>query len=304
MPLLDVILGYDCNLACDYCTITPAMRERALPTEQVVREMVAARHAGYEQISFTGGEPTIRRDLIALVRHAKKLGYVDIKLQSNGLLYATAANVRTLIDAGCNDFHISIHTHDEQAYDALVRRDGAYPAMVQGLRNVVQSGERLTVDLIIKTDTIDRLGDAVRWLHAEGVTAVDLWFVSLSDGNRDNVASLPRMTDAVPAMREVFAFGRDHAMAIRSLHVPRCVLGDDAVHAFDPGSQQVRVVTPEATFDLADSKLAGHVHVAACEACAYRAICPGVRPDYLEQYGDGEISAVSVEPAVLPLPGS
>ena len=93
MPLLDVILGYDCNLACDYCTITPAMRERALPTEHVVREMAAARRAGYEQISFTGGEPTIRRDLIALVRHAGKLGYRDIKVQSNGLLYATAANV-------------------------------------------------------------------------------------------------------------------------------------------------------------------------------------------------------------------
>jgi cyclic pyranopterin phosphate synthase len=292
MPLLDVILGYDCNLACDYCTITPAMRERALPTEQVVREMAAARTAGYERISFTGGEPTIRRDLIALVRHAAKLGYESIKVQSNGLLYAQAANVDTLIAAGCNSFHISIHTHVADAYDDLVRRDGAYPAMVDGLRNVIASGQPLTVDVIIKTDTVDRLADCARWLHAEGVRAIDLWYVSLTDGNAGNVDSLPRMTDALPAMRDVFAFGRDHGMTIRSLHVPRCILGADASHAFDPGSQHVRVVTPEATFDLADSRLAGQTYVDACEGCSLRDICPGVRPDYVDTHGASEITAV------------
>ena len=45
--LLDVILLYDCNLACDYCTITPAMRTRALPTAAVVRALRAGRVDGY-----------------------------------------------------------------------------------------------------------------------------------------------------------------------------------------------------------------------------------------------------------------
>lgn len=292
MPLLDVILGYDCNLACDYCTITPAMRERALPTERVVREMAAARRAGFGRISFTGGEPTIRRDLISLVRHAAKLRFDDIKVQSNGLLYAEASNVDRLIAAGCNNFHISIHTHIEEAYDALVRREGSYPAMVEGLRNVIASGQVLTVDVIIKTDTVSRLADCVRWLHAEGVTAVDLWYVSLTDGNAGNVESLPRMTDALPAMREVFEFGRDHAMTIRSLHVPRCILGDDAPHAWDPGSQDVRVVTPDATFDLSQSRLAGQTYVATCDECSLRAICPGVREDYVAVHGASEFAAV------------
>ena len=37
--LLDVILGYDCNLACDYCTITPVMRRRALTSAMVLAAM-------------------------------------------------------------------------------------------------------------------------------------------------------------------------------------------------------------------------------------------------------------------------
>lgn len=300
LPLLDVILGYDCNLACDYCTITPAMRERSVPARRVVTELRAGRELGYDRVSFTGGEPTIRADLIALVRTAKELGYGDIKVQSNGLLFAHAPNVDRLVGAGCNRIHVSIHTHDPDAYDALVRRDGSYAHMVAGLGHALERAADFTADVILKSDTYRKLPDAVRWLHARGVRSVHLWFVSLTDHNRDNVASMPRMTDVVPYMSETFAFAREHGMDARSLHVPRCLLGGDAVHAWDPGSDRVRVVTPEATFELRDSKLAGQVHVPACEGCTYRAICPGVRPDYVDRYGDEEIARARGQPPLLP----
>ena len=289
--MLDVILGYDCNLACDYCTITPEMRRRALSTAQVMDALARGRALGYDAVSFTGGEPTIRPDLLALIRAARARGFGDVKLQSNGLMLAHAPNVDALIAAGVNRFHVSIHTHDAAAYDALVARDGSYPLMVAALEHLAARGVTLNADVILKRDTFAKLPDALAWLHARGVRAAHLWFVSLTDGNRDRLDSMPRMTEVVPVMRRAFAWAREHAMDVRSLHVPRCLLGDDAPHALDPGAGRVMVVTPEATFELRDSKLAGTVHVPACEGCAHRAICPGVRPDYLERYGDDEIAA-------------
>ena len=297
MALLDVILGYDCNLACDYCTITPAMRARALTTEQVVRELRAGRDAGFDAVSLTGGEPTIRRDLLGLVRAARQLGYASIKVQSNGLLFAHAPNVQRLVEAGATLLHVSIHTHEATRYDALVRREGSHPQMVAGLRNAVATGAEVVADLILKADTHAALPDALRWVHAQGVRAAHLWFVSLTDGNRDNVASLPRMGETLPAVHEALAYARESGMDVRSLHIPRCLLGADHGHAWAPGSVRVRVVTPEATFDLADSKLAGSVHVAACEGCTFRAVCPGIRRDYLEHVGDAEFAAARGQPA-------
>jgi len=300
VALLDVILGYDCNLACDYCTITPAMRERALSTAQVVTELRAGRAANYDAVAFTGGEPTIRRDLLGLVRAARQLGYTSIKVQSNGLLFAPAANVTRLVEAGVTRFHISIHTHDAALYDTLVRRDASYAEMVAGLRNVVATGLPLIADIILKADTYAALPDAMRWLHERGVRAAHLWFVSLTDGNRDNLASMPRMVDVVPYVHTALAFAREAQMDVRSLHIPRCLLGDDHVHAWDPGSARVRVVTPEATFELANSKLAGSVYVPACDGCTFRAICPGVRTDYIARYGDAEIAAARGQQPQLP----
>ncbi len=297
MALLDVILGYDCNLACDYCTITPAMRRRELSTREVLGALRQGRARGYEEVSFTGGEPTIRPDLIGLVRAARKLGYSDVKIQSNGLLFAHAANVDRIIAAGANRFHISIHTHDPAAYDRLVRRPGSHPLMVAALEHLVARDVSLCADVILKSDTYPRLPAAIRWLHDLGVRRVDLWFVSLTDGNRDNLESMPRMTEVVPTMSEAFAWGRARDMEIYSLHVPRCLLGKDAQYARDPGADRVMVVTPEATFELRDSKLSPQTYVPACDGCDFRPICPGVRRDYIDRYGPGEIAAARGLPA-------
>jgi cyclic pyranopterin phosphate synthase len=264
------------------------MRRRELPTAAVLRELARGRDDGFDAVSFTGGEPTIRRDLVGLVRAARARGFEDVKVQTNGLLLAHEPNVDRLIEAGVTRFHVSIHTHVAEKYDALVRREGAFPLMEAGLANLARrGGVDLTADVIMKTDTLPRLGDAVAWLDAHGVRQIDLWFVSLTDGNAGNVASLPRMTDAAAAMNDVFA--AFPSSRIRSLHVPRCLLGAGVSHAWDPGAEGVRVVSPDAVFDLKDSKLAGSVHVPACEGCAHRPICPGVRRDYLDVYGDGEI---------------
>lgn len=299
MPgLLDVILGYDCNLACDYCTITPTMRSRALAPAAIVDALREGRRLDYDRVAFTGGEPTIRADLLALIKASSKLGYADIKLQSNGLLFS-AANVERLVAAGVTRFHVSIHTHEPAAYDALVRREHAHALMEQGLRNVVASGQHVVVDVIVKHDTFRRLPDAIDWIAAREVPEIHVWYVSLTDGNASNVASLPAMSEAVPFIREAFARARAHGIDIKSLHVPRCLLRDDWQHAWDPGAQRVMVVTPEATFELKQSRLAGQQQVPACAGCRFEELCPGVRPDYLARYGDGEIAAVRGQAATI-----
>lgn len=291
MGLLDLILTYDCNLACDYCTCAGGLAGRSLPAGAVLQALRRGRQDGFDAASFTGGEPTVRRDLVGLVRAAKALGYRELKLQTNGLALAHGPNVERLLAAGVNLVHLSIHTHLPAAYDRMVRRPGSHALMVAALDHLVASGVPLRADLIITAQTQHHLEAAVRWLGGKGVRRVDLWFVSLTDANRDNLASLPRMTEAAPHLAAALAAARALGVEARSLHVPRCLLGPDAGHAWDPGSMRVRVVTPDATFDLADSRLAGRVHVPACQGCPHREACPGVRPDYLARFGDAELAA-------------
>jgi cyclic pyranopterin phosphate synthase len=303
VQLLDIILGYDCNLGCDYCTITEQMRTRALSRSDVLHALWDGRRHGLRAVSFTGGEPTIRSDLLGLIRAARKLGYDDVKLQSNGLLLAPPGNLERLVDAGVDRFHVSIHTHRRDAYHAMVGRDGVYDAMVQALGALAARGLDPVAEVIMQRSTYRHVPDAIDWLAELGVAKADLWFVSLTDRNAARPESMPRMTEVVPSMAEAFARARAHGMRVRSLHVPRCLLGDDVAHAHDPAAVGVRVVTPDATFDLTGSKLTGQCHVAACRGCPHESYCPGLRDDYLARYGDEEIARARGQTATRrPLP--
>ncbi|MCR9165692.1 MAG: radical SAM protein [Nannocystaceae bacterium] len=297
--LLDIILGYDCNLACTYCTITEAMRARALSAQAVAQELERGRAHGFDAVSMTGGEPTIRPDLLPLVRRATRLGYERVKVQSNGLVLGVGENAARLVDAGVTCVHISVHTHEPAAYEAMVRREGTYAHMQRAFERLATLDVELGADVILEADTLARLPAAVDWLAARGVPSVDLWFVSLTDANASRPQSMPSMSEAVPFIAEARVRAEGHGMRMRSLHIPPCILGEHADLAFNPALDRVRVVSPDAVFDLADSAITPRQHVPACEGCGHRPRCGGLRPDYIDRFGDVEVArARGVEPSV------
>lgn len=292
MPLLDIVLGYDCNAACTYCTITDAMRRRALSTEAVAREIDRAAAAGYREIAFTGGEPTIRKDLPALARYAKKRGFGDVKVSSNGLRYAYAPYLDHLVEAGVNQFNVSAHAFGEAAYERTTRLPGSFGAFDQGLANLLARGLDPTIDLIVKRDTFEHVPEWIASFVARGAHRFQLWLVSLTDGNAANVEQLPRISEIVPSLVRAFDAARAGGYEVVALHVPRCFLPGYEDHVRHPGQGGVRVVTPDEVFDLRDSRLTGGAKPEACSRCVHDGRCPGLRRDYVARFGDGEVRPV------------
>ncbi len=291
MPLLDIVLGYDCNLACTYCTITDEMRRRALPPERVAREIDRAAARGFRDVAFTGGEPTIRADLPALVKHARRRGFEHVKIASNGLRYAHAPYLDHLLACGVDRFHVSMHAFSDAAYEATVRRDGTAAQRSAAIGNLVARGLDPVADLILKEDTYRETRGWIAALHALGVRRFALWLVSLTDQNKDNVDQLPRISDVVPWITPAFDDARRGGYEVVSLHVPRCFLPGYEDHVRHPGADLVTVVTPDEIFDLKDSRLGGGVKPAGCVGCRWFEACPGLRRDYVDLFGGDEVRA-------------
>src|SRR5437660_3714801 len=123
--LVDVMIGYACNVKCDYCSITDEMRKENMGTAPVMAALAEARRRGATKVSFGGGEPTIRRSLLPLVRWCRDRGYRSIKIPSNGLMYSYRAFAEEACDAGITDFHISFMAHTEELYARIMGRPDA-----------------------------------------------------------------------------------------------------------------------------------------------------------------------------------
>lgn len=291
MPLLDVVLGYDCNLGCTYCTITDAMRRRALPPERVARAIDRAARSGYRDLAFTGGEPTLFPHLPALIKHARRRGFEHVKVASNGLRYAHAPYLDHLVACGVDRFHVSLHAFSDQDYDRAVRREGSAPLRRAALENLIARGLDPVVDLILKEDTYRDTRAWITSLREMGVRRFALWLVSLTDANAGNVEQLPSIRDIVPWLLPCFDDARAGGYEVVSLHLPRCFLPGYEDHVRHPGDDLVTVVTPDEVFELGDSRLGGGVKPEGCQGCRWEGVCPGLRRDYLDRFGGEEVRA-------------
>jgi cyclic pyranopterin phosphate synthase len=293
VPLLDVVLGYDCNLKCSYCTITDPMRERALDPQVVAREIEQAAARGWRRVAFTGGEPTIFPALPKLVRFARQRGFDEIKVASNGLRYAHAPYLDHLTECGVNVFNMSMHAFDDAAYERTVHLDDSARLRRQAIANLVERELDPVADLILKNDTYPELCEWIESLVDQGVRRFNLWLVSLTDQNAGHVEQLPAFADLAPALCRAFDQARSGGYEVSSLHVPRCVLPGYEDHVRHPGADGVRVVTPDDCFDLTDSRLTGGVKPRECSGCRYEQSCPGLRADYVDVHGTAGIATVA-----------
>jgi cyclic pyranopterin phosphate synthase len=288
--LVDVQIGYACNVQCDYCSITDEMRLENMATAAVMDKLIEARARGATKVAFGGGEPTIRRSLLPLVRWCRDRGYQSVKIPSNGLMYSYRAYAAEAVEAGINDFHISFMAHTPALYARIMGRPDAFDLVTQGVRNLAALGQVPVGDLIIKSDTWMHLADIVAHWAREGIRTFNLWLVSLSDRNKDNLASLLQVSEMRDGICAAFDRGKQLGVTVRSRHIPRCMLPGYEDHVADLREDRVLVITPRASFALWESKISPNTYAEKCSGCRHQhGICLGVRCDYLERYGDAEL---------------
>jgi MoaA/NifB/PqqE/SkfB family radical SAM enzyme len=288
--LMDVQMGYACNVQCDYCSITEEMRQDNMAIPAVMAQLGAARARGATKVAFGGGEPTIRRGLLPLVRWCRDRGYRSIKVASNGLMYSYRAFAEEASEAGINQFHISFMAHTDELYETIMGKPGAFQLVTEGLRNVIALGHKPVGDLIIKSDTWMHLADIVEYWAGLGVETFNLWLVSLSDRNKDNLASLLPVSEMRGGIYAAFERGKRLGVSVRSRHIPRCMLPGYEDHIADLRDDKVLVITPRTSFALWESRISPNTYADKCTGCRHQhGICLGVRQDYLERYGDEEL---------------
>jgi cyclic pyranopterin phosphate synthase len=130
-----------CNLRCTYCMPADGLewlpRDELLTFEELTRiARVCVERYGFDGIRLTGGEPTVRAQLPALVEQLAALG-VDLAMTTNALTLRLIA--RGLRAAGLNRLNISCDSLRPDRFAALTRRD-ALPQVLDGIDAALEAG--------------------------------------------------------------------------------------------------------------------------------------------------------------------
>jgi len=122
---------------------------------------------GVRAIKFSGGEPTIRHDVVQIIADAAKI-FEDVSMTTNGLLLPDLAS--ELKEAGLDRVNVSLHSLDHSTYAEVTQRDRLQDA-IRGLRAAREAGiGKIKANVVImQGPTFDALGDTLLFAFEEGV---------------------------------------------------------------------------------------------------------------------------------------
>ena len=112
-----------------------------MDTDQWLAVIEKCRSIGIPQLTFTGGEPTLRQDLVKLVQAAQ---WFVTRLNTNGRML-TSALCKDLRAASLDAVQITFYSADEAVHNELVGVDG-YTDTVNGIKNALAAGLNVSLN--------------------------------------------------------------------------------------------------------------------------------------------------------------
>ena len=202
-------LTHRCPLRCPYCSNPLALEARAdeLDTETWCRVLDEAAAMGVLQVHFSGGEPTARHDLDALIAHATQAG-----LYSNLITSAVALSekrVAALDAASLEHVQISFQGARPERADIVAGYDGAHQRKLTAARLVSAAGLALTLNAVMHRQNLDQLEDLIELALDLGARRLEVAHVQYYGwGLKNRTALLPtweqveRSIETVDAARQ------------------------------------------------------------------------------------------------------
>jgi len=176
MKRCEMIITEYCNFKCPYCrgldqSIYGERRMKQLSLDEIKRNIdYWCQNVPLENIRFSGGEPTLHKDIIEIISYAKSKGIKRIAISTNGSnkweLY------EKLIDAGCNDFSISLDACCSSEGDKMAGGVyGAFDVVVENIKNISKK-TYVTVGVVLTPDNIMETVKIVEYAHSLGVSDI------------------------------------------------------------------------------------------------------------------------------------
>lgn len=157
--------AWHCNQKCLHCYAAgqPMGETPELSTEQWKTALALLRKANIPQVTFTGGEPTLRSDLVELVQAA---AWFVTRLNTNGRLL-TPQLCAGLYEASLDSVQVTLYSAEGNIHNQLVGTNG-FNDTVQGIRHAVEAGLIVSVNTpLCSLNT--HYAETLRFVHSLGV---------------------------------------------------------------------------------------------------------------------------------------
>ena len=295
MKRVDLKVGFICNNHCKFCvqgnkrSIYGSRKTEDL--KKIIREAVD----GYEEIVFTGGEPTLHKDFLELVAEAKRAGFELIQIQTNGRRFVYLSFCKQTIDAGANEFSPAVHGPNAKIHDFLTSAPGSFAQTTQGIVNIKKLGFLVMTNTVITSRNYKHLPQIAKLLVGLGVDQFQFAFPHITGSAAENKDWLiPKKTEVMKYVKKGLDIGIKAGCRVMTEAIPLCLMKGYEDYIAEKVIPESKVFDAAVTIDNYSEyrKNSGKVRGIKCPQCKYFKICEGPWKEYPEMFGWSEFKPV------------
>lgn len=176
-------------------------KQHLLTTDEIIMIAKVFVEQGVRKIRLTGGEPTVRRDLVEIITRLKEIP----KLEQVGITTNALVLTRNLVNyqrAGLDAINISLDTLRPKKFEEITRRRG-WERVIAGIDLAIQLGYKPKVNCVVMTNfNEDEVADFVEWTRDRLVDVRFIEYMPFS-GNRWETEKMLSFKDMLGLIHEV-----------------------------------------------------------------------------------------------------
>ncbi len=198
-------LTHRCPLRCPYCSNPMELARVAdeLEAETWARVFQEASALGCLQVHLSGGEPTARRDIVAITASASAAGLYTNLITAGVLL--DAALLQALVQAGLDHVQLSVQDTEAGSADRIGGYAGGHAKKLAAAQLVRDADLPLTLNAVVHRQNLERLPELIELAVAMGAERLEVAHVQYYGwalANRDALLPTPAQLDAATATVE------------------------------------------------------------------------------------------------------
>ncbi len=290
-------LGFECNEKCVFCNFTPESEPafHRLTTDEAkefVKRFAASSHS---ELSISGGEPTIRKDLLEIISYARNLGVRQIQIQTNAVMIGERY-ASELKEAGLTDAFVAFHSHIPEIQDKLTGLEGSFDKVVPGIKNLIAAGVSTAVNIVITSHNWHDFPGYIRFVHDnfKGLAHLSMAIVQPHGNARKDLSLLPRYSTIADSINAGLRLADELGLRIDNHYcsLPLCFWDPAAVSDTleYKESMFLRLNNKGESIDRRIAMVVKDKHQGPkCADCRLKNFCFGVWDEYIDLYGFDDI---------------
>jgi MoaA/NifB/PqqE/SkfB family radical SAM enzyme len=279
-PIDYIPVIYDCNDNCISCPVSRKGERKNPDYDNIIKDIDKILKYS-DHISFNGGEPTLRNDIINILKYTEKKDAKEIFLLTNSksFYYEKLAKEISLI----NNLKIitTLYGGSSKIHDSITRTPNSFKYKIQGLKNLIKYNVNIELRILIHKMNYKHFDDTIEFIinNFKNKDFINIIIMSPKLTNialkHKNIVS-EKISIIGHIIEEPVKKLLKNAYNVKIFHFPHCILSKDL-------------------WELSCGITADEIEIIFCDKCKdciLKEKCSGIWKSYFDIYGDEEFNPI------------